>query len=190
MTEYILKYLCHTRYLAGNFSHSYRLHTLVAHCDSVWLDHWAGRGSFLSSEWWSFFKRWLTPKIKVLVIEDQPINSFVTRKFLQTRGHVADEVQTGYAGLIKFKSNPGKYHLILLDISLPDSNGIEIAKQIRQWEQTRGISKEDAVTIVALSTYMNPEIWSDCLDVGMQAAFHKPITQDLIDRIIKICRNK
>ena len=70
---------------------------------------------------------------KVLAIEDEaPIRCFL-RAFLESQGHVFLEAETGAEGIALAAShNP---EIILLDLGLPDMDGLTVIRRIREWSQ-------------------------------------------------------
>jgi two-component system aerobic respiration control sensor histidine kinase ArcB len=72
------------------------------------------------------------PALKILVVEDHPVAIVVAKTLLGGEGHAIDIAKSGREALEKFNTN--KYDLLLLDNGLPDIEGTEVAKQIRQQE--------------------------------------------------------
>lgn len=73
----------------------------------------------------------------ILIVEDdQFIRDIYTDEFIKN-GFQVDSVGTGKEGLDKLSQN--KYDLLLLDIMLPDTNGLEILKQVKQNPATKSL---------------------------------------------------
>jgi signal transduction histidine kinase/CheY-like chemotaxis protein len=68
--------------------------------------------------------------LKVLLAEDNKINMLVARKLLQRWGIVIDEAQNGIEAIAKAEQK--KYDVILMDIHMPELNGYDACKQIRE----------------------------------------------------------
>lgn len=68
--------------------------------------------------------------MNVLVVEDNPLNHKVVRMILEKTGCIIKVAETGQEALKVFE--PGKYDLILMDIRLPDINGVETTKKLRE----------------------------------------------------------
>ncbi len=66
---------------------------------------------------------------KILVVEDEADMQFVLTDNLSAEGHDVDAVGEGKEGCLRALS--GDYDLVILDIMLPDVNGVEVCKQIR-----------------------------------------------------------
>ena len=69
-------------------------------------------------------------KKKILVIDDEPFSREYFQKLLARSDSMVDTVSNGWDGLNSFKGNT--YDLVILDIKLPDANGIEILRQIKE----------------------------------------------------------
>lgn len=105
--------------------------------------------------------------MKVLVVEDNPQNmkliSFVLKKY----GHEVIEAFTGLEGVEKAeKSQPD---LILMDIQLPDIDGLEVTRRIRT------IRSMQKVTIIAITSYAMAGDREQVLAAGCNGYFEKPI---------------
>jgi DNA-binding response OmpR family regulator len=69
--------------------------------------------------------------MRVLVVEDEPrIASFLV-KGLRTRGYDADHVRTGAEAFARTREGDA-YQLVLLDLGLPDMDGLEVLRRLRE----------------------------------------------------------
>jgi two-component system, OmpR family, response regulator len=68
--------------------------------------------------------------MRILVVEDDPILQTLLHKGLMREGHDVDVVGTGERGLDR--ASRGRYDAMVLDLNLPDLNGLEVARQLRQ----------------------------------------------------------
>ena len=104
----------------------------------------------------------------VLLVEDGISAAMAAKLFLQRCQCTVDIAQDGAQALTKASENT--YDLILMDIGLPDMEGTEVARQIRELADT----EKSQVPIVALTGHAgNPERCQQCLDVGMQQVLMK-----------------
>ena len=76
-------------------------------------------------------------KKKVLLIEDEDYIRDLYKRQLELANIATDAFATGKEGLASIKTQ--KYDLVLLDIMLPDTNGLQVLKEIKQNEQTKNI---------------------------------------------------
>lgn len=107
---------------------------------------------------------------KVLYIEDNPHNMRLVRKMLKMGGYEVVEALTGQDGLNK--AGQERPHLILLDINLPDMDGIEVCHRLRQSDETHHIP------IIALTANAMHGDRERFLDSGMDGYLAKPITRN------------
>lgn len=103
--------------------------------------------------------------VKVLLVEDNLIAARATKDILQSLGCTVDTAASGQEALRLFKQHG--YHFVYLDIGLPDMNGREVSRYIRQIHVS--------VPIVALSAHVDEEIKAECLAVGMDDVLPKPL---------------
>ncbi|WP_299701110.1 response regulator transcription factor [uncultured Tateyamaria sp.] len=73
-------------------------------------------------------------KTHLLVVDDDPHIRSVLRIALQQAGHAVDEAGDGIEGLTKARS--GRYDLIVLDIGLPEMDGLAVCRSLRETDQT------------------------------------------------------
>ncbi|RKP24934.1 CheY-like superfamily, partial [Syncephalis pseudoplumigaleata] len=77
----------------------------------------------------------IVPPIKVLIVEDNPINQTILSTFLRKRKIEYAVASDGREAVEKWKN--GGFHLVLMDIQLPVLDGIEATKEIRRFEKER-----------------------------------------------------
>ncbi len=107
--------------------------------------------------------------IQILLAEDNPINQRVIKEFLTRRGYKVDIAQSGSEVLNKIQSE--NYHLILMDLEMPDMDGIQTTQKIRKMEENTGTH----IPIIALTAYSLEEKKNACLSVGMEDYITKPV---------------
>jgi CheY-like chemotaxis protein len=116
---------------------------------------------------------------KILIVEDHPDIRRLLTLSLRRLGYEILETNTGSSAVTLVLSE--KPDLVLLDVSLPDLSGLEIARTIKQNPQTTQIP------LVALSGYSEREIESKALEAGMAEYLLKPTeTKRLVEVIEKL----
>jgi two-component system, cell cycle response regulator DivK len=116
---------------------------------------------------------------KILIVEDNPDVRRVLTLSLRHLGYEIVEANTGSSGIALTVSEIPD--LVLVDLSLPDVSGLEIAKAIKENPRTAEIP------LVALSGHTEREMAAKALQAGMAAYLVKPIhTQELIKVIEKL----
>jgi PAS domain S-box-containing protein len=107
---------------------------------------------------------------RVLVVEDNHINRFVAREMLQREHCRVDEAHDGREGVVLAQSN--LYDLILMDISMPDLDGVTAALAIQNDPQ----AQSRQAPIVALTAHALPEDLERFRAAGMVQVLTKPIS--------------
>jgi signal transduction histidine kinase/ligand-binding sensor domain-containing protein/PleD family two-component response regulator len=135
-------------------------------------------------------------ELKILVAEDHPVNQKLIRHILNKAGYPMQLVENGKDALDNYTAFPSKFNMILMDIQMPEMNGIEATLAIRKWEQDRNGSSaaSDAaygIPIVALTAQAIKGDRERCIEAGMDDFLSKPIKRDLLVSIIEkwISRN-
>lgn len=105
----------------------------------------------------------------ILVAEDNKINQDVIRRQLNVLGFAAELADDGAAALTLF--NPDRHAMILTDCHMPNMDGFELTKAIRQLDVDKGAD----VPIVAITANALQGEKQRCLDEGMDDFLPKPI---------------
>jgi CheY-like chemotaxis protein len=114
--------------------------------------------------------------VKVLVIEDNPIDLKLARAVVQMSGHDFFEQSSAEGALEALRSY--QPDVILLDLNLPGTDGIRFAQELRHHRDTRNIP------IVAVTAYPHQYRLADVLSAGCAACIIKPInTRKLVDQL-------
>lgn len=111
------------------------------------------------------------PGVKVLVADDSRINQYVIRKMLE---HLAIRVRTvdnGRDAVSALVSDIGVFDLAFIDCFMPDIEGFEVVRQLRQSE----INQAHALPVIALSASFMPEDITMSREAGMNDYISKPV---------------
>ncbi|MGH8237286.1 MAG: response regulator, partial [Steroidobacteraceae bacterium] len=118
---------------------------------------------------------------RILVAEDNVVNQKVARGVLQTLGYDADIVNNGRGALAARKS--GRYDLILMDCQMPELDGYEATREIRNWEAAGA-----RIPIVALTAQVMKGTDLECKTAGMDDYLTKPLDRvklrDCLERFL------
>jgi len=106
---------------------------------------------------------------RIAVVEDNPDNRLLVRAILEHRFTVAD-YETGDAALTGFQANPPD--VILLDISLPGMDGLEVLRRVRADAELSDIP------VIALTAYAMDADRKRLLEAGFDDYVAKPITSE------------
>jgi len=120
--------------------------------------------------------------MKILVIEDEPEMMTVIKQFLQDENYIVEGACNFREGLDKIISY--EYDCILLDIMLPDGNGLELLKELKN------LNRSDSVIIISAKDSPDDKIKG--LDIGADDYLSKPFHIAELNARVKsvIRRNK
>jgi CheY-like chemotaxis protein len=110
------------------------------------------------------------PPLRVLVAEDNAINQKVIDSMLRRRGWTVILAGNGRLACEAFEHD--SFDLILMDVQMPEMDGLEATRWIRQREQEHGA---DPVAVVALTAHASQAQREQCLASGMDGVVTKPV---------------
>ncbi len=111
-----------------------------------------------------------TRPLKVLVAEDNALNARLTASLLEKLGHVATTVPDGREAVRA--SGEGGYDVLLMDVQMPELDGLEATRLIRARER----GHPEHLPIVALTANAMKGDDLQCLSAGMDAHLPKPVS--------------
>ncbi|MDR2108366.1 MAG: response regulator [Coriobacteriales bacterium] len=112
----------------------------------------------------------------VLLAKDNEINREVIIALLEPTGLKFDWASDGVQAVEAFLRDPTRYDLILMDMQMPELDGLEATRQIR----TSGRPGADSLPIIALTANVFQEDIERCLESGMNDHVGKPVDFNLI----------
>lgn len=110
-------------------------------------------------------------KLRILLAEDNVVNQKVARLMLRRLGYEADISSNGLEAIEAVRLRP--YDLILMDVQMPELDGLEATKQIRAME-----SLNHQPWIVALTANAMQGDRERCLEAGMDGYLSKPLRKE------------
>lgn len=110
---------------------------------------------------------------------------------LRQLGYQADVVEGGREALTAIGG--GTYALVFMDVQMPDMDGLEASRRIRQAQAAGVDGFAPGLRIVAYTTNVSPEERAACLSAGMDDHLGKPVSTDTIAAMLakyldKSCR--
>jgi signal transduction histidine kinase/DNA-binding response OmpR family regulator len=108
--------------------------------------------------------------LRILLAEDVEINREIVLTLLEPTGIAIDCAENGAEAVRLYSAGPEKYHMIFMDVQMPEMDGFEAARQIRAFEASR-----QQVPIVAMTANVFKEDIEKCLAVGMNDHVGKPL---------------
>jgi len=114
---------------------------------------------------------------RVLVVDDIKINLDIISSFLQAADRAVILADSGAESVRLAAEQP--FDLILMDVRMPEMDGLEATRRIRSLPGARG-----EVPILALTAYTSLEQIAQCLDAGMDGHVPKPVDRETLIRAI------
>jgi signal transduction histidine kinase/CheY-like chemotaxis protein len=115
---------------------------------------------------------------RILVAEDNEINQRVAIRLLQRLGFEPDIAPNGAEAVAAVARKP--YDLILMDIQMPEMNGLEASQELRRRESENG----SRIPIVAMTANVLPEDREACRSAGMDDYVSKPVSLKELKRVV------
>jgi CheY-like chemotaxis protein len=111
--------------------------------------------------------------ITILLAEDVDINREIFEALLSETNVSIDMAENGLIAVSKFKESPDKYDMIMMDIQMPEMDGLEATRTIRALD----IPKAHTIPIVAMTANAFKEDIDRCIESGMNDHLSKPIDE-------------
>ena len=121
----------------------------------------------------------LTPRLEglsILLVEDMPINREILQAMLDDTGVIIDNAENGVIAVEKFSTSSQDYDLILMDIQMPEMDGYEATRKIRELD----IPLAKKIPIIAMTANAFKEDIEKCLNAGMNDHISKPVDEQKI----------
>ncbi|SEF39416.1 TMAO reductase system sensor histidine kinase/response regulator TorS [Vibrio hangzhouensis] len=118
---------------------------------------------------------------RVLLVEDNAVNLMVAEGFLVNMGHHVMCAETGADAKAVFSNN--QFDIVLVDINLPDCNGVELMHQLRAIESSNHHTK--TVPMIAVSAHVFNEEVESYLEAGFDGYLPKPIDREALRETIQ-----
>ena len=112
-----------------------------------------------------------TRRLKILLAEDNPVNQRLALLMLEKKGHEVVVAKNGVEAVNK--SGLEDFDLILMDVQMPEMDGLQATKRIREREKISG----KHIPIIALTAHALKGDEEKCLEAGMDEYISKPISR-------------
>jgi CheY-like chemotaxis protein len=126
---------------------------------------------------------WPRP-LQILVAEDSPTNQLIARASLKKVGHTVTLAVNGREAVQAFLKSrqPGEpqYDVILMDVAMPELDGLDATRAIREHEKTLGGHS----VVVAMTAFATKEYHEKCLEAGMDAYVTKPVRIEELNKTL------
>jgi two-component system sensor histidine kinase/response regulator len=122
--------------------------------------------------------------LRVLLVEDNPVNQHLARMILEKEGHAVVLARNGREALARH--GPERFDVVLMDVQMPEMDGLEATAAIRRLESQTGAH----VPIIGVTAHAMKGDRERCLAAGMDGYVSKPIRPeallDSIDAAVKL----
>jgi PAS domain S-box-containing protein len=122
-----------------------------------------------------------TPALRILLVEDNLVNQKVATRLLERSGHHVTVAVNGREALNTLECLEWNVDVVLMDVQMPEMDGLEATRQIRRMELSSG----RRLPILALTAHTMKSDEERCLAAGMDAHLTKPIQTDLFARALQ-----
>jgi len=119
---------------------------------------------------------------QVLIVDDNFLNRLVARKLIESRGYACAEATTGLEAVQQLLSNQQVCTFILMDVEMPEMDGIAATAEIRRLESAGRL--QSAATIVGCSANCSPQDKEAALACGMDFFLEKPLQREQLNRLL------
>ncbi len=107
--------------------------------------------------------------LRILIVDDNNFNQKVAKGLLEKRGHTTEVADDGLVALDRLHAE--NFDLVLMDLQMPNMDGIEATQHIRQKEDSTG----NHLAIIGLTAHAMKGDRDRCLSAGMDGYLSKPI---------------
>ena len=122
-------------------------------------------------------------EVRILLAEDNDLNAEIAIQLLELKGAVVSRSENGRLAVERFKeSDPGEFQVILMDIQMPEMNGLEATRAIRAMDRPDAA----AIPIIAMTANVFKEDVDAAMEAGMSGFEGKPL--DVEHLYLQICR--
>ncbi|PCD86077.1 TMAO reductase system sensor histidine kinase/response regulator TorS [Vibrio mediterranei] len=118
---------------------------------------------------------------RILLIEDNAVNAMVAEGFLMNMGHHVICAESGHDAKHIFSHND--FDIVLVDINLPDCNGVDLMHQLREIEDSQ--AQKHHAPMIAVSAHVFSEEVESYLEAGFDGYLPKPVDREALKEMIQ-----
>lgn len=115
------------------------------------------------------------PGAEILVAEDNKTNRLIVQSMLKQSAYQVTFAENGLEAVVNYRQNPPR--VLLMDMSMPQMDGVDATKAIRELEDQKGLQR---CPIIALTANALEDDQKRCFDAGMDDFLSKPIKKDAL----------
>jgi CheY-like chemotaxis protein len=117
--------------------------------------------------------------LRILIAEDNPVNQLLISRLLEKRGHAIKVAGNGRLALESLQE--AAYDLVLMDVQMPEMDGMEATRLLRESESKTGRH----ITVVGVTAHAMAGDRERCLEAGMDGYLSKPIRPKELDELLE-----
>ncbi|MCH8179458.1 MAG: response regulator [Proteobacteria bacterium] len=118
----------------------------------------------------------------MLLVEDNAINAMVAEATLRRFGLSVTRAEHGREALALLSHSGRPFQLVLMDLQMPEMDGMEACRRLRAWERTQGLPH---LPVVALTANALGHDRAQCLAAGMDSHLPKPFRADELLAVLR-----
>lgn len=119
-------------------------------------------------------------ELSLLIAEDKVMNQKLIRVFLEEMGHQVEIVSNGREAVEAVDAN--NYDAVFMDINMPEMDGLEAARTIRDYERKAGLNRAVLIAMTAYAMKGDREMF---IEAGFNDYISKPISRDAIKEVLQ-----
>ena len=117
----------------------------------------------------------------LLLVDDSQSSRLVTRALLEDLGHQVTEAANGYEALVRIRTDPaGPFDAVILDLAMPEMDGISAAKAIRELPAIAG-----SLRLIAHTGHSSEAEQQACREAGFDDFLSKPVDKDSLKKCLQ-----
>jgi CheY-like chemotaxis protein len=123
--------------------------------------------------------------VRILLAEDNPVNQKLAKMMLTKAGYQVEVANNGKEAVEKYTASPENFDLIFMDIQMPEMDGLEATRQIREWESHNSQLTTHNLPIIAMTAHAMKGDRERCIEAGMDDYITKPIKRELVFEVLE-----
>ncbi len=120
---------------------------------------------------------WSSPRLRVLVVEDETLIRWSIAETLAQKGHAVVEAGNANAAVQALSETSEPIHVILLDYRLPDSNDLGLLRNVRRMRPNSAV--------VMMTAFGTPEVTKGALELGVYRVLNKPFDMHGLESLVQ-----
>ena len=117
--------------------------------------------------------------VSVMVVDDEHVHRELVAHLLRQRGHLVVTARNGREALVEIARHD--LQIVLLDLRMPEMDGLQLASAIRTWERGHG----GHLPLVAMTASLMPADLEQCRSAGIDETLVKPVARERLHRMVE-----